>query len=114
MSWFSSMFSVDTVDSVVDAVINTGDKLVYTEEEKAEMRLSVGNLHIKMLEAYHPFKITQRNGNRQAYNLTSCPPRKRKCALVMLLYLWHNTNRPRQRAIHGPQRTSQTVCNVLG
>jgi len=60
MGWFKSMFSTDTVDKAVDAVINTGDKLFYTEEEKAEMRITIGEMHIKMLGAYAPFKIAQR------------------------------------------------------
>jgi len=60
MGILSSLFSISTVDKAVDAVIATGDKLVYTDEEKAEMRLSTGNLHIKMLGAYVPFKIAQR------------------------------------------------------
>jgi len=54
------IFSVKSIDSVVDAVIATGDKLVYTNEEKAEMKQKVGELHIKMLGAYEPFKIAQR------------------------------------------------------
>lgn len=60
MNWFSSMFSISTVDKVVDGVISTGDKLFYTDEEKADMRIKAGKLHIEMLKAYHPFKITQR------------------------------------------------------
>lgn len=37
----------------VDAVIATGDKLFYTDQEKAEYR-------IKFLEAVQPFKVVQR------------------------------------------------------
>ena len=60
MNWFSSMFSVSTVGKVVDGVISAGDKMFYTDEEKADMRLKTGKLHIEMLKAYSPFKITQR------------------------------------------------------
>lgn len=60
MGILSNLFSVKTIDNAVDAVISTGDKLVYTDEEKADMRIKTSNLHIKMLEAYEPFKIAQR------------------------------------------------------
>ena len=33
---FMDIFSVKSIDNIVDAVINTGDALVYTDEEKAK------------------------------------------------------------------------------
>lgn len=61
MSIWSSIFSSgDTISKTTDAIIATGDKLVYTDEEKADMKFKLKEFHIKMLEAYHPFKLTQR------------------------------------------------------
>ena len=42
MNWFTSMFSIGTVDKVVDGVISAGDKIFYTDEEKADMRHKTG------------------------------------------------------------------------
>jgi len=60
MGWFGNLFDESVAGKAVDAIIKTGDKLVYTEEEKAEMRLKTADMHIKMLSAYAPFKIAQR------------------------------------------------------
>ena len=60
MGIFSNMFNSDTIDKTVDAVISTGDKLWYTPEEKADMKLKTANVHIGMLKAYEPFKLAQR------------------------------------------------------
>ena len=58
---FWNLFSAgDTVEKTTDALINTGDKLFYTDEEKADMKLKTTELHIELLQAYHPFKVTQR------------------------------------------------------
>lgn len=38
---------------IVNAVIKSGDALVFTDEERAEV-------HLKQLEAYTPFKLVQR------------------------------------------------------
>lgn len=61
MSWWKVLTdSGDTVNKVTDAVISTGDKLFYTDEEKAEMKNEYAkNLPI-LLKAYEPFKIAQR------------------------------------------------------
>lgn len=61
MSIWSKLFnSSDTLDKATDAVINTGDKLFYTDEEKAEHRIKQREFFPKLLEAYAPFKIAQR------------------------------------------------------
>lgn len=61
MGWWNSLFSVaDTATKVTDAVINTGDKLFYTEEEKAEDRKKMREFFPTLLNAYAPFKISQR------------------------------------------------------
>lgn len=58
---FWNLFSAgDTVEKTADAIISAGDKLVYTAEEKADMNFKTTQLHIQLLEAYHPFKVTQR------------------------------------------------------
>jgi len=54
MSIFSKLFgSSDVVKKTVDGIYNGIDKSFFTQEEKAEYFL-------KLLEAYHPFKIAQR------------------------------------------------------
>lgn len=61
MGFFSALFSSNEVISKgTDAVISAGDKLFYTQEEKADMNFKLRELHIKTLEAYQPFKIAQR------------------------------------------------------
>jgi len=58
--WKTLTNSSDTVGKVTDAVINTGDKLFYTDEEKAEMRIEYSKQLPNLLKAYEPFKIAQR------------------------------------------------------
>jgi len=61
MGLWSTLFnSGDTLDKVTDAVINTGDKLFYTDEEKAEDRIKQREFFPTLLKAYHPFRIAQR------------------------------------------------------
>ena len=61
MGLWSTIFGNNTlVDKSTDALINAGDKLFYTDEEKAEMKHKAIELHIKLLEASHPFKLVQR------------------------------------------------------
>ena len=57
---FSDIFSVRSIDNVVDAVIDTGDALVYTDEEKAKAFQLRTETKLKMLPLYAPFKLTQR------------------------------------------------------
>lgn len=58
--WDTLFNSGDTLDKATDAVINTGDKLFYTDEEKAEDRIKQREFFPTLLKAYHPFKIAQR------------------------------------------------------
>ena len=59
MSW-SSIFSPETLNKTVDAIIETGDALVYTAEEKAKaVQLGI-ETKIKILPLFEPFKVTQR------------------------------------------------------
>ena len=61
MGWWSTLTnSSDTVGKVTDAVINTGDKLFYTDEEKADMKIKYAESLPTILKAYEPFKIAQR------------------------------------------------------
>ena len=58
--WNSLFNSSDTLGKATDAVINTGDKLFYTDEEKAEDRQKQREFFPILLKAYEPFKIAQR------------------------------------------------------
>ena len=58
--WNSLFNSSDTLSKATDAVINTGDKLFYTDEEKAEDRQKQREFFPTLLKAYEPFKIAQR------------------------------------------------------
>lgn len=61
MGIWSSLFSTgDIVSKGVDAVISAGDKLVYTDEEKADMKMKVREHHLRLLQASEPFKVAQR------------------------------------------------------
>ncbi len=60
MGIFSNIFSGDTANNAVDAVINTGDALFYTDEEKAKAAQLAVDTKLKMLPLFEPFKITQR------------------------------------------------------
>ena len=61
MSIWGTLFSSgETLDKATDAVINTGDKLFYTAEEKAEDRIKQREFFPTLLKAYHPFKVAQR------------------------------------------------------
>jgi uncharacterized membrane protein len=60
MSWLSNIFSPDVVSKSVDAIINTGDVLVYTAEEKAQAYQKAVDTKLKMLQHFEPFKIAQR------------------------------------------------------
>ena len=60
MSFISGIFSPDVVNKTVDAIINTGDTLVYTEEERAKAQQLAVDTKMKMLPLFQPFKLTQR------------------------------------------------------
>ncbi len=58
--WTTLFSSSDTVEKVTDAVISTGDKLFYTDEEKADDRRKQREFFPTLLKAYTPFKVAQR------------------------------------------------------
>lgn len=61
MGIWGSLFSTgEIVGKGVDAVISAGDKLMFTEEERADMNLKMREHHLKLLEASQPFKVAQR------------------------------------------------------
>jgi len=60
MGIFSDIFSVKSVDNIVNAVIDTGDVLVYTDEERAKAEQLKIDTKLKMLPLFEPFKIAQR------------------------------------------------------
>ncbi|MGF1806085.1 hypothetical protein L4C31_12630 [Aliivibrio sifiae] len=54
MGLFSKIFGTDSaIKAGLDLIVNTGDALVFTDEEKSEQK-------IKLLKAYEPFKLIQR------------------------------------------------------
>ena len=61
MGIFSKIFgSDDVINKAADGIYNGIDKLVYTDEEKADMRLKAAQQFLKLLKAYEPFKLAQR------------------------------------------------------
>jgi len=61
MGFFSSLFSSESIiEKGTDAIINVGDKLIYTQEEKADMNLKLREFHLEILKASAPFKVAQR------------------------------------------------------
>ena len=54
------MFSTKSIDSIVDAVIDTGDALVYTDEEKAKANQLKIDTKLAMLKNFEPYKLAQR------------------------------------------------------
>lgn len=61
MSFLKRLLSApDVVSKGIDAVINTGDAIVYTEEEKAETNLKVFELKLKAAEATHGSRLARR------------------------------------------------------
>jgi len=61
MGFFGKLFgSDDVIEKAADGIYNGIDKLVYTDEEKAEMRLKSAKSFLALLKAYEPFKLAQR------------------------------------------------------
>lgn len=50
---FDTLSKIFNPDKLTDAIINSGDALVFTDEEQAKMKL-------EMLKAFQPFKLAQR------------------------------------------------------
>lgn len=61
MSWWKSLFvSEKNLGKLVDAGVNAGDKLFYTEEEKADARAKMRDWYIDLLSAMKPFNVAMR------------------------------------------------------
>jgi len=58
--WKSLFSSGDTISKATDAVINAGDKMFYTDEEKMDSKIKLTEFFPNILKAYEPFKIAQR------------------------------------------------------
>ena len=54
------MFSIKSVDSIVNAVIDTGDSLVYTDEERAKVEQLKRDTKLSMIKNFEPYKLAQR------------------------------------------------------
>lgn len=50
----------DTISKTVDAAISAGDKIWYTEEEKAENKLKVQGWYLKLLDSMSPYNLAMR------------------------------------------------------
>lgn len=55
-----SIFSPIVLTKAADAVIDTGDALVYTDEERAKAYQKLLDTKLKMLPLFEPFKVAQR------------------------------------------------------
>jgi len=61
MGWINTLLgSSDFVNKVTDAAINTGDKLVYTDEEKTEAHKKVLDWYLEYLKVTNPQNIARR------------------------------------------------------
>ena len=60
MMGMMDIFSIKSIDSIVDAVIDTGDALVYTDEEKAKANQLKIDTKLSMLKNFEPYKLAQR------------------------------------------------------
>ena len=61
MGWFSNLFlTSDSANKVVDGVVNAGDKLFYTEEEKEEGRQKMREWYINLVDALKPHNMAMR------------------------------------------------------
>ncbi len=49
-----------SIEKTMDAVINAGDKIVYTAEEKADMNLKLNEWWLKYLETTNPQNVSRR------------------------------------------------------
>lgn len=58
--WSKLFSSENTIEKATDAVISAGDKIWYTDEEKADMKFKFVSYFPNILKAYEPFKIAQR------------------------------------------------------
>lgn len=58
--WSTLFSSSSTIEKTTDAVISAGDKIWYTDEEKADNKIKLIQYFPTLLKAYEPFKIAQR------------------------------------------------------
>ena len=57
---FLDIFTPSTINTTVNALVDSGDALVYTDEEKAQSHQQLLNTKITMLSHFEPFKVAQR------------------------------------------------------
>ena len=60
MGILTSLFTSDSASKMIDGALSGIDKTFYTDQEKAESKKGMIILKTKLLEAYAPFKLTQR------------------------------------------------------
>lgn len=61
MSWLKSLFvSEKNLGRLTDAAISAGDKLFYTEEERADFLAKTRSWYIELLSAMKPFNVAMR------------------------------------------------------
>lgn len=61
MSFLKRLFSApDAVSKGIDAVINTGDALFFTDEEKSQANYKIMELRLKAAEATHGSRLARR------------------------------------------------------
>lgn len=61
MAFFNKLFSADVASKTVDAIVNTGDAIFYTPEEKAKAFQLGMETKLKMLPMFEAFKLVQRH-----------------------------------------------------
>ena len=55
-----NLFSSESINKAVDAIVDTGDMLVYTDEEKADYNQKKRELKIEFAKSMAPYKVAQR------------------------------------------------------
>jgi hypothetical protein len=61
MGWLSNLFvSQKSADTALGAAISAGDKIFYTEEEKADFNLKVKSWYLDLLASMKPFNVAMR------------------------------------------------------
>lgn len=61
MKWLSRLFgSTSMLEKTTDAVISAGDKLFYTDEEKAEAAQEMRGWYLKFIDSMQPYNLAMR------------------------------------------------------
>lgn len=61
MGWLRGLFTTtDSAGKALDAAIKSGDKLFYTDEEKADFSLKVKGWYLNLLDSIKPFNVAMR------------------------------------------------------